>query len=186
MTFLPVACALFEVGYITLQAARGEASHFNTSSSFYGAMYSLMGVGAVLLVLICLWMGTSILRSRGTADVWVLSVGIGLIGTFVFGGGFGGYLGNATAHWVGGAATDAGGLPVVHWSRTGGDLRVAHFFGIHAMQIIPAIGAALVWSTRHSTLGNGPARLILICASIMFGAFCSATFVQAVQGNPFL
>ncbi len=186
LTAIPIVCAFLEMAYIFIQAARGEASHFNYSSNFYSAMYSLMGVGAVLLVAMCLWMGITILRHRGSSNLWVLSVGIGLIGTFVLGGGFGGYLGSAGQHWVGGNATDAGGLPIVHWSRTGGDLRVAHFFGIHAMQIVPLLGAGLVWLQNKERVSASLARLILISASIAFAAFCTATFTQALRGAPFV
>lgn len=181
---IPIVCALFEMLYILIQGARGEASHFNYSTPFTSIMYALMGVGAGLLVAVCLWMGASILRHRGTSDIWVLSVGIGLIVTFVLGGGFGGYLGGANAHWVGGDATDAGGLPLVNWSRTGGDLRVAHFFGMHAMQVIPLLGAGLISLTNAGKLSDTQGRLILICASVVFAAFCTATFVQALNGSP--
>jgi len=186
LSAIPIICAALEMLYILVQGARGEASHFNYSTPFYSVMYSLMGVGAALLVAVCLWMGASILRHRGVSDIWVLSVGIGLIGTFVLGGGFGSYLGGANAHWVGGEATDAGGLPLFNWSRSGGDLRVAHFFGIHAMQIIPLIGAGLAWLHNAKKISEFQGRLILISASIVFAAFCAATFAQALNGSPLI
>ncbi len=184
LTALPIICALFEMLYILIQGARGEASHFNQSSVFYATMYGLMGLGALLMVVTCLWMGSSILRHRDTRDIWVLSVGIGLLATFVLGGGFGSYLSSSGNHWVGGEATDAGGVPLFNWSRTGGDLRVAHFFGIHAMQIIPLTGAMLDWLVQRNHLGRAGARICLIGASIAFALFTTSTFVQAVGGAP--
>jgi hypothetical protein len=36
-------------------------------------------------------------------------------------------------HWVGGALTDSGDLPLAQWPHSSGDLRVAHVFSIHTM-----------------------------------------------------
>lgn len=48
--YVSIAAGIFEVLYITFQAARGHASHFNVSTALEGVMYGLMGVGAVTLV----------------------------------------------------------------------------------------------------------------------------------------
>lgn len=186
LTQTPIVCAVFEMSYILVQGARNDASHFNFTSPFYATMYGLMGIGAALMVVCCAWMGTSILRHRGATDPWVLAVGMGLIATCVLGGGFGGYLGGAGSHWVGESTTDADGFAFVHWSRTGGDLRVAHFFGIHAMQMIPVVGAMAAGLEQRRWLGNSAARLAVIAFSAGFALFTMATFVQAVRGLPII
>lgn len=181
LTLIPVACAVFEIAYIALQASRGEASHFNNASLFYSVMYGFMGIGAVTLVSICLWMGVVILRHRGAANPYALAVGVGLVLTFLLGGGFGGYLGGQTSHWVGGTQSDANGIWLMKWSRDGGDLRVAHFFGMHAMQVLPSIAAVLpARAPRRMAVG------FVIAAACAYAALCVYAFVGALKGVPFL
>ena len=173
--------AAAEMAYIIIQAAQGEPSHFNMSTPFHAFMYSLMGFGASVLVGACAWMGARILWWRGFADAWVVAAAVGLILTCVLGGGFGGYLGSQMGHWVGGTLSDANGLPLFNWSRDGGDLRVAHFFGMHAMQVLPV--AAMLIPTRwaHTT------RLIVVAAlACLYTGLTTATFVQALAGTPFI
>ena len=43
------------------------------------------------------------------------------------------------SHNIGGKIGETG-LPLLNWSTLNGDLRVAHFFGIHSLQIIPILG----------------------------------------------
>jgi hypothetical protein len=181
MTWVPVICALLEMLYILFQASRGEASHFNTSTPFHAAMYSLMGAGAVALVFICLWMGVVVLRQHGLRNPYAYAVGLGLVLTFTLGGGFGGYLGGHMGHWVGGTASDANGLWLLRWSRDGGDLRVAHFFGMHAMQVLPLVAAAL-----PGKLSRPAAIAIISGVAAAYALATTATFVQAVLGQPFI
>ena len=182
LTWTPVICAVFEMLYIVVQGARGETSHFNTSTPFYATMYSLMGGGAVLMVLTCLMMGVEILRTHGIRNPFALAVALGLIGTFILGGSFGGYLGSsASGHWVGGAANDANGLVGFNWARDGGDLRVAHFFGMHAMQAVPLAAALL--PEKLSRLRANSMIFLFFC---LYAALSIWTFIQAVTGQPFL
>ncbi len=178
MSWLPVFCAAFEMIYIIVQAGQGQASHFNLSSNYHSIMYALMGFGAVTMVAICAWMGIAILARHGWHDAMTLAISMGLILTFVLGGGFGGYLSGAGSHWVGGVANDAHGLPLVGWATAGGDLRVAHFWGIHAMQIVPAF----VWPFRH----KGWARTVVWIAAFAVTVISAATFWQAINGQAFI
>jgi hypothetical protein len=176
---------LFEVVYISWQAALGQASHFNVSTPVHAALYTAMGVMAVVLTSTSAVLGAVIARSPAykLPSALKLAVVLGLASTFVLGTGFGGYLGSQpTGHWVGGAMTDVGGLPLVKWSRTGGDLRVAHFFGIHAMHFIPAFAWLVVWL-------RAPQRWVTAAVwsfSFLFAVWATWTFVQAVRGQPFV
>ena len=180
-----VAAALgasaFEIGYITLQAARGLASHYNVGDPFHGAMYTLMGVGAVTLTAVSPALAVLLVRHRPrtwSAPVW-LSVVLGLSLTFVLGAGAGAVLSAGEGHWIGGIRSDAGGLPIFGWSRTGGDLRVAHFLGMHALHVLPVIGL-----TAARLL---PSRLTVPAVCLAALAYCgltAITFMQALRGVP--
>jgi hypothetical protein len=174
-----------EILYITLQAARGRASHFNDQTASEAAAYSVMGVGAALLVLSCLVIGVYILRRPGP-DVgtglrygagWGLAAGsvFTLITAFTLASG----QIDGPGHWVGGVRSDASGLFLFGWSRTGGDLRVPHFFATHIMQALPLAGVLL---DRFAPMRARSGVILTLLASI---ALVGATFVQAVDGAPF-
>jgi hypothetical protein len=179
-----VITGLFEVIYIGWRGALGEASHFNLKTPFDSIMYTFMGVGAVVLTSTSAVLAILIARSAdyGLSPALKLAVVLGLGLTFLLGTGFGAYLsGQSSGHWVGGVQTDAGGLPIVKWSRSGGDLRVAHFFGIHAMHFIPVFGVVLIALRVRPSL----ARIAVWAFAVGFTALCVWTFVQAVNGRPF-
>jgi hypothetical protein len=175
-----------EIAYITLQAARGRASHFNAETQLEAMAYSIMGVGAVFLVLSSLVVGVYLLRCPAPGAPRGLRLG----------GGFGLVLGSVLTlmtalplgsgeiagpgHWVGGVRSDAGGLFLFGWSRTGGDLRVPHFFATHIMQALPLAGLMLDrLAPRRVALG-------LMLAALASIAVVALTFRQAVLGQPFL
>jgi len=175
---LLLVTATFELVYIGVQAGRGEASHFNTGDAFHAAMYSLMGLGAVLLT--CTSGGLAWLVARhprpGLAAseqlAWVLGLGL----TVVLGVATGAVMSAQPGHFVG---HPPGGdtVPVLGWSLVAGDYRVAHFLGIHAQQALPLVGALLA-GTRRVTLGLGGATAVWV-------ALTALALVQAVQGVPF-
>lgn len=185
-SFVAVITASGEILYITLQAARGRPSHFNDSTPFEALAYNLMGVGAAFLVLSSLVIGVYILRrpSPGAPSGILLGAGWGLVlGSIatlmtafpLASGEIGG-----PGHWVGGIRTDLGGLPLVGWSRTGGDLRVPHFFATHIMQALPILGLVLDrFAPRFARPGIALGAILSIAVVI-------GTFVQAVQGRPLL
>jgi hypothetical protein len=178
--------ATLEIFYIILQAARGRASHFNDSTPLETTLYSVMGIGAVTLVAGCFIIGWMLLRYGKNAagpglrygGAWGLMMGAVL--TLVTAG----VLSSGTiapgGHWVGGIRSDAGGLFLFGWSRTGGDLRVPHFFATHLMQALPLLGLFLdrylPGHVRSGLLAGGAAGVLII----------AATFLQATMGRPFL
>jgi len=180
LTSVPIVCAVLEIAYIALQAGRVEASHYNTT--LVGSIaYSLMGVGAVSLVVVGAWMATVIARRFGMRDAYAFAVVVGLWMALLLGGGFGGYMSAQAGHWVGGAHTDAGGWWLTKWARDGGDLRVAHFFGMHAMQVLPVVG----WFAGRIVSRRNALAAVMVVASL-YAAFSTFTFLQALAGRPFV
>lgn len=174
-------CAVLEVAYISLQAARGEASHFNYSSPVSGAMYALMGLGALIIVIGSAVTGLAIWRSRGVRGDSQLGRGAAL--GLVLGSGatlaLAGYMSSQGSHLVGGPPTDAFGLPFLGWATRGGDLRVPHFFATHAMQALPLAGLAA------DRLGLA-ARWAMPAAAALYFVAVLALFGQALMGIPFI
>ena len=72
------------------------------------------------------------------------------------------------------------GLPALGWSRTGGDLRVPHFWALHAHQLVPL----LVWVLADQ-LGWVKARAGVILIAAAYVVFVVGVFVQALMGQPF-
>jgi hypothetical protein len=175
-----LAAALFEVGYITWRASRGEASHFNFSTPLSQTLYGLMGVGAVTLTACAGVLGVLLWRHRGSS-VLRTGMALGLMLGFVLGTATGAWVSTGGGHWVGGTPSDAGGLPVVGWSRDGGDLRAAHFFGLHAMQVVPA---AAWWLAR--VLPRASAMTALWAFAAAYTGLTALVFAQAVSGRAFL
>ncbi len=168
-----LATGLFEQGWITLRAALGEPSHFATDP-LGAAVYGAMGVAAVVLSLLAAMLGAMVLWRGDPAQDrrWRLAVGLGL----VIGGGLAVFtglsIGGMGGPRIGGLATDAGAFAPFFWSRTGGDLRIAHFLGIHAMQALPAL----------ALLGAGRAAIALAGAGWV--AVTLAAWAAARAGIP--
>ncbi len=172
-SWVVIVVFIFELVYITWQAAKGELSHFNMSSSFHGTMWSIMGFAISMMTLFTAYIGilffTSSFPDLPNAYVWGIRLGIVMFVIFAFEGGL---MGARLSHTVG-ASDGSAGLPVVNWSKSHGDLRIAHFLGMHALQILPILGFYLFQSTR-----------VLIIVSIIYFITTSAVLVQALMGIP--
>ena len=168
----------FELLWITWQGANGLESHFNHSTPFYSLMYGLMGIFAVVLVGSTLPLAWEIARrpARHLRSDFVTAVVAGLVLTFLLGGILGGYMSSQAGHSVGaeGARTFLFG-----WNRSGGDLRIAHFLGIHAEQAIPILAAL----TAEAGLGARARWAALALGTLAYAGLTLAIFAQAVAGR---
>lgn len=188
---------LGELVAITTQVVRGTTSHYNYSSVVDGAIWTSMAVMIVVAWVTNLILAVVLLRER-IADRPLASalrggLGIALAGMAVA------FLmttptigvapmptdeGIVGAHSVG--VPDGGpGLPLVGWSTEGGDLRVAHFLGIHALQAIPLFALLLVLlSGRVLRLRDDAVRVRLIrTVSVAYLGVVLLTTWQATRGQ---
>lgn len=185
---------VLEVGLISLQAARGVTSHFNGATLLDATIYTTMGAAIVVQSVTMLAVVWALFRERfddGSIG-WALRLGmlISVVGAFT-----GGLMTRPTeaqladaqrtgqmlvagAHTVG--APDGGpGLPVTGWSRDHGDLRVAHFLGLHAMQLLPAF-AFLPLVRRQTRIVR--TRLVR-AAAVGYAALFVLLVWQALRGQ---
>jgi len=142
------AAYLGEMAYIFFQAAQAEHSHFNFSTPFHQTMYSLMGVGAVLLIampVIVAWVARSdpAIGPATKAGIWS-----GALASFALTLVVAGYLSNQGGHFIGIPRDPSRVLPILGWSTEVGDLRPAHFLSLHALQVLPMIGLWIDWTGR--------------------------------------
>ncbi|MET7967143.1 hypothetical protein [Micromonospora sp. NPDC005305] len=190
---LIVAMAVVEMAIIVTQVLRGTTSHFNGTSPLNGALFSAMGAAIMVLFVAQLVIGIVALIGRAADRVagYAVRLGLGLS-----------LLGmlvavpmvtrtpDSTAEEISGAhsvgVADGGpGLPLVGWSTTGGDLRIGHFVGLHALQALPLL--ALLLNRFLATRLDEPtrARLVLV-AGAAYGAATLLLTWQALRGQPLL
>lgn len=183
----PVALVTMMIELVCIfgQAARGVSSHFNITTLADALIFQVMGIAILGNTLALAAVTLAILRARpaiAPALLWGIRLGFALS---VIGGAQGGIMAARLAHTVG--APDGGpGLPITAWSTQAGDLRVAHFLGLHAMQLLPLAGHLLA---RFA--GDDPARQhratggVVVLALLWFVVFVVA-LVLALGARPLL
>jgi len=177
------AVIVLEVALIDLQAARGTTSHFNATSVLNGVIFSVMGTAIGLLLVVSAWLCLLLMRQRFSDETLGWALRLGMFVTVV-GSAAGGLMLHPTPeqlsqHLTGGhtvGALDGGpGILGLGWSLHHGDLRVPHFFGLHAVQVIPF----LVFLLRR--LRRAKALTFVIAGSYL--GFVSILTWQALRGE---
>jgi hypothetical protein len=190
------AALTIEIALIDLQAARGTTSHFNLSTRFDAAVFQVMGVS-----ILCIWLGMLLLtivlfRQHYASSAWGWSLRLGMVLALIGTGSGGlmvvpnsrqlaeahvsGRLPIAGGHTVG--APDGGpGLPVTGWSADHGDLRIAHFLGMHGLQVLPLLAW---WLARRQNAGNHRTQRNLVFAmAASYLALFGLILWQAFRGQ---
>jgi hypothetical protein len=173
---------VLEVGIIALQAGRGVSSHFNTATRFDGIMFAIMGVAISVLWLATVGVFAALLRQRFQNPAWGWWLRLGVLIT-VIGSAAGGSMLRKTPYANGGhtvGAPDGGpGLPGTGWSTEHGDLRVAHFMGLHGMQVLPVLG----WLTMRRRYCPAVQTRFAFIAGTSYTALTCILWWQALRGQ---
>lgn len=192
-----VAAALLAVEMVVIlgQALRMTTSHFNNGTPLDQALYTVMGGSiaavwvATLVISVLLFASPGPDRARNIAIragalISVVGMALGFLMTIPTAAQIqsGGSI--VGAHSVG-LADGGPGLPLLGWSTVGGDLRIPHFVGMHALQLLPLLLIALeVSARRFRVLADVQVRAGLIwTATAGYAAVVALVTWQALRGQ---
>lgn len=165
----------FEILYIAIMASRGKTSHYNVSSPLYATLFSMMALAATLVTIYIAYVGylffVNAFPDLPNYYVWAIRLGIAIFVVFSLEGFL---MGGRMSHSVG-LENDNSNLFIFGWSKIAGDLRVSHFIGMHALQVLPILSFYLLRNTK-----------LAIALGILYGLLAMFTLVQALKGKPFL
>jgi hypothetical protein len=186
---------VIEIAIISTQAWRGTTSHFNVGSTTDAVLFQIMGGAIVAQTLSTIAVAVALWRQRfeDMSLGWALRFGmiITIVGALT--GGLmtrpttaqleaaraGERMTIAGAHTVGGP--DGGpGLTGTGWSTKHGDLRVPHFVGLHALQILSLVALVLGRLRVHDA---ARVRLVMIAVA-SYVALYGILLIQALRGIP--
>jgi hypothetical protein len=175
---------LAEMIILIVQGVRGQPMHFNTTPGIDVALWRVMTVSIFVLYAISIVGTIAVARERMTDRVMSTGIKLALVITMI-GLGLGNLMPipNATqlAALESGATLNIIGahnvnalvdgqtrmIPILGWNMDGGDLRIPHFVGMHAAQLLPLLAwfvarkrglaekrkIALVWTGALAYLG---------------------------------
>ena len=185
---------VLEVAIIDLQAWRGTTSHFNATTPFNRTLFFVMGTAIIIQTVVSVWTAVALWKQpfSDRALGWALRFGMILT---IAGALTGPLMTRPTdeqlsrlragegmtivgAHTVGG--DDGGpGVPVTGWSSEHGDVRVPHFIGLHAIQVLAVLAVVLrQWRRPESDR----VRLV-VTAAVSYAALFVLLLWEALRGE---
>ena len=176
-------------------ALADTTSHFNVATPFAAALWSTMAVSIVIVWAATILVAGLLFRAdlgdparsfaiRSGLIIAVIGMGLAFLMTSPTAAQLSNFQGIAGAHTVG--LSDGGPcLPLLGWSTVAGDLRIPHFVGMHAMQVIPLVALLIeLLGRRLPALRDTRARLgiLVVLAGLYLGIMAVLT-VQALSGE---
>jgi hypothetical protein len=176
-------------------AAAGNTSHFNVSTPLAAGLWSVMAASIVIVWVAALVVALLLFRAplgdharslaiRAGLVIALIGMALAFLMTGPTADQLNNFQGIAGAHTVG--LRDGGpGLPLLGWSTEAGDLRVPHFVGMHALQVIPLAALLLELGARRIPLLRAAATrvdLLWILVMSYLGALALLT-AEALAGQ---
>lgn len=186
---------LVEMVIIVGAAATATTSHFNVSTPLNVTLWAIMAFsisavwGATFVVSVLLFRNllgdpARTLAIRSGAVLALVGMGLAFLMTGPAGDQISNYQGVIGAHAVG-VADGGPGLPVLGWSTVAGDLRIPHFVGMHALQLIPlALIVVELLSRRVTRLRDVTVRTRLVAiVAVTYALALAVVTWQALRGQ---
>ncbi len=173
---LIVLSMLVENICIVSQAGRGVFSHYNNSSAYNMIVFNIMALFILINTICAIILFFAILQANHPAQQHIVVAFRYALFLFLLASVGGGFMIAHNQHSIG-AADSSAGMFFTNWNRSGGDLRIMHFFGLHSLQILPL----LAWY-----FGSQKRFLTIHLPALGLGIFTTFVFLQALQGKPFL
>ena len=170
-------------------------SHFNVSSPLATAAWGLMAVSIVVVWLATVVVAVALFRAslgdparslaiRAGLVVGLVGMALAFLMTSPTSAQLNDFQGVAGAHAVG-VADGGAGLPLLGWSTEGGDLRVPHFIGMHALQVLPLVVIGLELLARRAPVLRSSTvhRRLVLAATVGYSGLVAVVLWQALRGQ---
>lgn len=188
-----------EMILLLIQATRARPMHFNYTTALDSVLWIIMTVGiftmfaAFVVLLIAVWRGVR----QQPVIAWAIRIGMVITAVGLMTPNLSTSPNTAQinalkakqpnillgAHTIGSssATPDAEpGLPLIGWNTKHGDIRIGHFIGLHALQLIPLFG---VWLSKRKRLNQNRQLALLWTAGLGYFGLMLLTTWQALRGQ---
>jgi hypothetical protein len=174
ITYGIIGVFVLEMAIILGQAALGKGSHFNIATPLDGMLFQIMGIAILINTILVFWAFWLFKKVEKIPKGYYWSIRLGMI-IFIFASLEGYVMAENMGHTVG-AADGVEGWFFLNWAKQYGDLRVAHFLGLHALQVVPLFG----WFFSREQVKP------VLWFALGYGLLSVAVFWQALAGMPLI
>ncbi len=169
---------VIEISIIIFQASRATRSHFNESSALDGILFGTMGgMIAINTIAIVISFGLFLFSKTKLDKAYLLALRLAFV-VFLIGNWIGGVMIANGGHAIG-APEDSPGVFFFNWNTLGGDLRIGHFLGLHAIQVIPLISH---YVHKNTNLSQTPRYGVAVISSLLYGGVIAWLYMRASNG----